>query len=196
MTIRRLLTQIRFWMFLGKGDKRTEYARKKKLVAEIGKNSQIPMTVPLYPKLVRIHDNVIIHHSVKLVTHDTLNSFLTKISDSYHFKNAESPCPIEIFDNVYIGMNSIICGNIRIGPNAVINAGSLVTNNVPPNSVVEGVPAKVVGKLDTYAKLRIMKDKVASYEFRRSGKEMIDQKTIEMVWERFDRKKDQKKAET
>ena len=194
MTIKRLITQIRLLMFLGNGYKRAEYAKKNKIYAEIGEDSTIPTSLPLYPQLVRIHNNVIMHRSVELVTHDILNSFLMKIKSAYHFKNSESLCPIEIHDNVYIGMNSIILGNVRIGPNSIINAGSLVTNDIPPNSIAGGVPAKVLGPLDKYAKLRIMKEQAIPYEFHRSGPESIDQKTMEMVWKRFDEKKNREKT--
>lgn len=193
MTIKRLIRQIRLWCFLGNGYKRAKYAKKKGIYAKIGEGSTIPISLPLYPELVKIHDHVIIHKSVKLVTHDMVNYFLMKMYDSCHFKNAEQLCPIEIFDNVYIGMNTIILGNVRIGPNVIINAGSLVTNDVPPNSIVGGVPAKVLGSLDKYIKLRGMMDRATPYEFHRSGPEAIDQTTVEMVWKQFDRKK--KKAE-
>lgn len=148
MTLKRLLMQIRFWSFGGNGYKRAEYARKKGIYAEIGENCEIPMQLPMYPKLVKMHNSIIMHRSVKLVTHDYFNGFLMRmnIPGLYQFKNAETLCPIEIMDNVYIGMDSIILGNVRIGPNAIINAGSLVTTDVPPNSIVSGVPAKVLGE--------------------------------------------------
>lgn len=88
MTLKRLLMQIRFWSFGGNGYKRAEYARKKGIYAEIGEGVRLPVSLPLYPKLVRIHNNVIMHYSVKLVTHDMLNSFLSTTLDSCHFKNA------------------------------------------------------------------------------------------------------------
>ncbi len=178
----------------GGGYKRTEYARKKGLYAEIGENSAIPTGLPLYPQLVRIHNNVTMHRTVKLVTHDYVNGILMGMSDAYHFKNAESLNPIEIFDNVYIGMDSIILGNVKIGPNVIINAGSLVTKDIPPNSVVGGVPAKVVGDFDKYVKLRVMMDKAVPYEVKRNGKESIDQRTVEMAWARFDSKKNRVKT--
>lgn len=196
MTINRLLTQIRLWCFGGNSSKRTEYARKKGLYAEIGKDSYIPSSLPLYPELVKIHDHVIVHRSVEFVTHDMVNSYLMKMYDSCNFKNGEQLCPIEVFDNVYIGMNAVILGNVRIGPNAIINAGSLVTNDVPENSIVAGVPAKVIGSLDKYIKLRGMIDKATPYEFHRNGRESIDPKTAEMVWERFNSKKNKEKKET
>ncbi len=191
MTFKRLLTQFRLMCYLGNGYKRADYAKKKDLYGYIGQRCRIPMSLPLYPKLVRLHNNVIMHRSVKLVTHDDINGFLMKSSDEYSFKNQETLCPIEIYDNVYIGMNTIILGNVRIGPNVIINAGSVITNDIPPNSIVGGVPAKVLGPLDKYAKLRLMKDKGA-FEFRRSGAEAIDDRTVEMAWNRFNSKQGKK----
>lgn len=196
MTINRLIKQIRFWLYLGNGYKRAEYAKKKGLFAEIGEESKIPMTLPLYPQLVRIHNNVYMHHSVKMVTHDMSNQFLEKVSDENHFRNREIYSPIEIFDNVYVGSNVTILGNVRIGPNVIINAGSLITKDIPPNSIVEGVPAKVIGEFDKYVKLRVMMDKSLPYELKRSGKEAISDETAQLVWKRFDNKKNKKRIFT
>lgn len=195
MTIKRLIRQIRFWMFLGNGYKRADYARKKGIFAQVGKGSEIPIYLPLYPQLVRIHNNVIMHKSVKLVTHDVINGDLEgmDLTIKHQFKNKETLGPIEIMDNVEIAMNSIILGNVCIGPNAIISAGSVVDSDVPPNSVVGGNPARVIGSFDKYVKVRIMMDKLSPYTFRRSGREAINQETAAMAWERFDKQKAQRK---
>lgn len=49
-----------------------------------------------------------------------------------------------IGDNVYIGTGVKILGPVTVGNNVVIGAGAVVLNNVPSNSVVVGVPARVV----------------------------------------------------
>lgn len=189
MTFKRMISQMRFWMCLGRGDKRAKYAKKKKLFAEIGEQCWLPSTLPLYPKLVKIHNNVCIHRSVVMVTHDRMNNFLMKIPGSYQFKNTESLSPIEIMDNVYIGMNCVILGNVRIGPNAIVNAGSVVATDVPPNSIVAGNPAKVIGKFDIYSKTRVLIDKNVKYEFERVAKEAVAEKAIENAWEAFNKRK-------
>lgn len=52
-----------------------------------------------------------------------------------------------IGDNVTVGANAVIIGNINIGDNVVVGAGAVVVKDVPPNSVVAGNPAKVIKKL-------------------------------------------------
>lgn len=52
--------------------------------------------------------------------------------------------PVEIEDNVFIGTGAIILKGVRIGKNSVIGAGSVVTRDVPPDSIAAGNPAKVL----------------------------------------------------
>jgi acetyltransferase-like isoleucine patch superfamily enzyme len=59
---------------------------------------------------------------------------------------------LDIGNNVWIGMNSIILSNVRnIGDNAIIAAGSIVTKKVPANCIVGGTPAKIIKRLDETA---------------------------------------------
>ena len=52
--------------------------------------------------------------------------------------------PIKIYDNVWIGANSVILPGITIGRHSVVGAGSVVTKSLPEYSVAVGNPAKVV----------------------------------------------------
>lgn len=52
-------------------------------------------------------------------------------------------CPT-IGDNVFIGTNSCILGNVKIGNNVVIAAGAVVVHDVPDNVTVAGIPAKII----------------------------------------------------
>lgn len=55
--------------------------------------------------------------------------------------------PVTIEDNVWIGINSIILKGVTIGQNSVIGAGSVVTKNIPENSIAAGNPAKVISNV-------------------------------------------------
>lgn len=56
--------------------------------------------------------------------------------------------PVRIGDNVLVGANAVILEGVKVGNNSVIAAGAVVINDVPENTVVAGVPAKVIKKID------------------------------------------------
>lgn len=62
-------------------------------------------------------------------------------------KGLEYAKPIEVGDNVWIGGNVVVLPGVKIGDNCVIGAGSVVTKDVPENSVAVGKPCKVIRKL-------------------------------------------------
>ena len=56
--------------------------------------------------------------------------------------------PITVGNNVWFGGNVTVLGNVTIGDNAVIAAGSVVTKDIPANSLAAGIPAKVIRSLE------------------------------------------------
>lgn len=52
--------------------------------------------------------------------------------------------PVEIGNNVFIGMHTLVLKGVTIGDNAVIGAGSVVTQDIPANCVAAGVPCRVI----------------------------------------------------
>jgi len=61
---------------------------------------------------------------------------------------AYASAPIVIEDEVFIGMRSMILKGVTIGARSVVGAGSVVTRDVPPDTIVAGNPARVIGHLD------------------------------------------------
>lgn len=55
-----------------------------------------------------------------------------------------------IGDNVNIGANVVIIGNIRIGNNVIIGAGSVVVKDAPDNCIIAGNPAKILKRIEYY----------------------------------------------
>jgi len=56
--------------------------------------------------------------------------------------------PVILKDNVWIGDGAIICKGVTIGENSIIGAGSVVTKNVPANTIFAGNPARFVKSID------------------------------------------------
>lgn len=56
--------------------------------------------------------------------------------------------PIVIERNVWIAAGATIVGGVTVGENSVVAAGSVVTRDVPPNTLVGGNPAKVIRSID------------------------------------------------
>tara|TARA_R110002110_G_scaffold412641_1_gene638794 strand:+ start:18954 stop:19454 length:501 start_codon:yes stop_codon:yes gene_type:complete len=55
--------------------------------------------------------------------------------------------PVEIGNNVWIGAKATITKGVKIGNNSVVGANSVVTRDVPPDTVVAGVPASILYKI-------------------------------------------------
>ena len=68
---------------------------------------------------------------------------------NYHIRRVGK---IAIGNNVLIGSNSMIMYDVTIGNNVIIAAGSCVTKDIPDNTIVAGVPAKVIGSFEAYEK--------------------------------------------
>lgn len=57
---------------------------------------------------------------------------------------------IVIGDNVFIGKNTVILPNVHVGNNVIIGVGSIVTTDIPDNSVVVGNPARVISSIEDF----------------------------------------------
>ena len=169
-------------LFLRNGRKRAAWLKKHHVLGGIGENCYWgPPLMPVYPELIKLHNNVIVHGNARLVPHDMVNVFLKRAMPGENFGYDERIGCIEIMDNVYIATASRILPNVRINKNCIISAGSVVTQDVPENSVVAGNPAKVIGRFDMFVASRLM-NKDRSYDFKN---QLLPPEIAEVEWDFF-----------
>ncbi len=103
----------------------------------IGKNVFINMGCKFQDQGgIFIEDGALIGHNVVLAT---LNH-----AASPKDRGSMIPAPIRIGKNVWVGANAVILPGVTIGDGAIVAAGAVVNRDVPENTVVGGVPAKVI----------------------------------------------------
>lgn len=93
-------------------------------------------------KYCQIGRNVAVH-----ATNHPINYLSTYINNRLfdgELKELKEAKPVEIGNDVWVGHGVIILSGIKIGNGAIIAAGSVVTKDVPPYSIVTGTPAKVL----------------------------------------------------
>jgi carbonic anhydrase/acetyltransferase-like protein (isoleucine patch superfamily) len=98
---------------------------------------------------------------------------------------------IEIRDNCVIGWGAIILPGVRIGPDCVIAAGSVVTRSIPPGVLAAGNPAKPVMSIQGYAEWSLAATlNVDEEEYRRDPKACLMNASLRMSaplrWHRDD----------
>ncbi len=180
MTRKRLLLAIRLYLIRGR-KKREAFFRKNHIFGAMGENVTITdRRLPLYPQLISIHNNVKIASNVTFATHDITHSMLNRMPQKQTDYLETLGC-IEIMDNVFIGANSTVIGGVRIGPNAIVAAGAVVTRDVPENSVVGGVPAQVLCSLDEYL---FRRENKYPREMRPKNEE-VSKELAAYMWEQF-----------
>ena len=118
---------------------------------KVGKNVTVMSGVNFgsEPYLITLGDKVRISSDVIFVTHDGGTwAFRNKYEE---YKDVSKFGKIEVGEETFIGCKSVIMPGVKIGKNCVIGAGSIVTKDVPDETVVCGVPAKKVCTILEYA---------------------------------------------
>lgn len=137
------------------GSDRAQYLVKVKYFAEFGENGYwYPRNLPSDPECIYLHNNVNIATDVYFCTHDVIHHMLNHCQkyvdllggEKYNYTTGR----IEIMDNVFVGAKTVIMYGVTIGANSIVAAGSVVTKDVPPHSVVGGCPAKVICSIEDY----------------------------------------------
>jgi Acetyltransferase (isoleucine patch superfamily) len=123
----------------------------KSLGVKLGKNvkfySMKPGMFSTEPWLIKIGNNCHITDNCIFTTHDGGTLILRK-----QIPDLEITAPIILGNEVYVGVNTTILFGTKIGNRCIIGACSLVKGEFPDNSVIAGVPAKVIGTVDEYLK--------------------------------------------
>lgn len=94
---------------------------------------------------VQIEDEVFIGHGV-MFTND-LYPRATRLDGSPQAEADWTVIPTVVQRRASIGSNATILAGITIGAGALVGAGAVVCNDVPPGSIVAGVPARIVGQV-------------------------------------------------
>lgn len=139
--IRIILTKV-FLHFVMNNPFFTSRIRRRALIicgAKIGKKTFIGANVyfdPLSIQNIEIGEKCFITQNVSILVHffDTKRQF-------YFGK-------VQIGNNCFIGMNSLICKPIKIGNNCIIGAGSVITSDIPDGVFAGGVPCKIIKHIE------------------------------------------------
>lgn len=115
----------------------------------IGKNVSINFDchIGCINKII-IGNNVLIASKVFITDHFHGEIAKSSLSQPPSARKITSKGPVIIEDNVWIGEGAAIMPNVTIGSNSIIGANSVVTHSFPSNSVIGGIPAKLIKTLD------------------------------------------------
>ena len=117
---------------------------------EIQKNARIGANVKVSSHTficegVTIEDDVFVGHNVSFINDKYPRS--TNPDGGLQTEADWAVVPTVVKKGASIGTSSTILCGVCIGENSVVGAGSVVTKDVPPNTVVAGVPARVIKRL-------------------------------------------------
>src|SRR5262249_26377606 len=99
---------------------------------------------------------ILVAESVRIGRDCTLSWDVQILDNDFHTitMNGEpkpARAPVEIGDRVWVGARATILKGVTVGDGAIVAAGAVVTRDVPPNAIVAGCPATMIGKADSWA---------------------------------------------
>jgi acetyltransferase-like isoleucine patch superfamily enzyme len=134
------------------------------------------------PSLIEIGSDVRLNKNLTILSHD--GSYYVLRTKYKEFIPTSGK--VKIGNNVYFGRNCSVFKGVTIGDNCIIGFGSVVTKDIPENSVAVGAPAKVLCTLDEYYEKRKRLCVEEAFVYARSIKERFNRRpVIEDFWEEF-----------
>jgi acetyltransferase-like isoleucine patch superfamily enzyme len=105
-------------------------------------------------KNISIGDDVLVSWGVTIVDHNSHSiSFSKRSEDVINWREGKKDwthvkiAPVNIKNKVWIGFNSIILKGVTLGEGSIVGAGSVVTKDVPPWTIVAGNPTKIIREI-------------------------------------------------
>jgi maltose O-acetyltransferase len=145
------------------GSPREGQAILDQLLGQIGPGSTIePPFYCSYGRNIRIGDHVFLSVSCTIldsnevrIGHHVMIGPAVQIYTAAHLLQAEARIqgwevarPVVVEENVWLGGGAILLPGVRVGRNAVVGAGAVVSRDVPDSTVVAGNPARVIRKIE------------------------------------------------
>ncbi|UCH88150.1 MAG: acyltransferase [Thermoplasmata archaeon] len=122
------------------------------LGVKIGKDSYINQNFTVIVDTEGTESKLTIGERVSIAPNVTIivssapnNSVLVK--NEYARKHLIKTAPVRIGDDAWLGSNTVIFPGVSIGKRAIVGAGAVVREDVPADTIVAGVPAKVIRKI-------------------------------------------------
>jgi acetyltransferase-like isoleucine patch superfamily enzyme len=150
----KLINKIYLRFFVSSGFAYASYLKKKAVFNTQGDKCFISKAASIPdPYLIALGDNVWITSGCQLLCHDA-SVIMINIMRSGH---RDRVGPIVIGSHSFLGNNVTVLPGTTIGSKTIIGAGSVVTRDIPENSVFAGNPARPIGDFEDYV-LRIEND--------------------------------------
>ena len=154
----------------------------KKMGMQLGKGVNLPLSTWIdipHCFLISIGDNCGFGERCAILAHDAMpNEYIdsTKIGR------------VKIHESCHFGMGAIITPGVEIGPRSIVGSNSVVINDIPPETVAGGNPAKVICSLDVYMEKHIkLMDKLPVFPYKEYSIQYLTPEKIEEMLKKLDK---------
>lgn len=182
--ISKILNAIKRKYYMSSSDRFCNYLRNRGICVGGGchidpKSSLIDLS---RPSLISIGSGCYMNFGFTLLTHD----WVTKVFIQSGREFLPSSGRVKIGNNVSFGQNVMVLKGVSIGDNCFIGAGSIVTRDIPANSIAVGAPCKVVMSLEDYYLKRKEKCVLEALDYAKSIRERFNRDPkLTDFWEEF-----------